>query len=192
MDKSPPLLDLIERLGSLLRADQRRAGAGLQPVHLQLLDYLARCNRFSDTPAAITAFLGATKGTVSQSLALLEREELVQRSEDARDQRVTHFALTRAGRRALRAARLPPGWEQALTGLDAREQEAATRALARLLQGLQRANGQRTFGQCRSCRHLQPDGRHWRCGLNGERLSAADTRQICHEHEYPPANRSGA
>lgn len=187
MDNSSPLLDLIERLGSLLRADQRRAGAGLQPVHLQVLDYLARCNRFSDTPAAITAFLSATKGTVSQSLALLEREELVQRSEDAHDRRVTHFTLTRAGRRVLRAARLPPGWEEALTGLDAREQEAASRALAHLLQGLQQANGQRTFGQCRGCRHLQTSGSRWRCGLNGESLSAVDTLHICHEHEYPPA-----
>jgi len=191
MDNSPPLLDLIERLGSLLRADQRRAGAGLQPVHLQVLDYLARCNRFSDTPAAITAFLGSTKGTVSQSLALLEREALVQRREDAHDRRVTHFALTRAGRRELRAARLPPGWEAALTGLGAREQETATRALARLLQGLQRANGQRTFGQCRDCRHLQTIGKHYRCGLNGETLSTVDTQRICHEHEYPPANRTG-
>ena len=187
MDNSSPLLDLIERLGSLLRADQRRAGAGLQPVHLQVLDYLARCNRFSDTPAAITAFLGATKGTVSQSLALLEREGLVQRGEDEQDRRVVHFALTRTGRRELRAARLPPGWEAALLQLEPQEQEAAGRTLARLLQGLQQANGQRTFGQCRSCRHLQSSGKRWRCGLNGESLSAGDTLRICHEHEYPPA-----
>ena len=182
-----PLLDLIERLGGLLRADQRRAGNGLQPVHLQLLDYLARCNRFSDTPAAITAYLGATKGTVSQSLALLEREGLVQREEDEQDRRVVHFALTRTGRRELRATRLPPGWEAALLQLEPREQEAATRALGRLLQGLQQANGQRTFGQCHSCRHLQQAGTRFRCGLNGENLSAGDTQRICHEHEYPPA-----
>ena len=186
---NPHLLDLIERLGNLLRADQRRAAAGLQPVHLQVLDYLARCNRFSDTPAAITAYLGATKGTVSQSLAVLEREALVQRREDEQDRRMVHLALTRAGIREVREARLPPGWEKSLARLAPEERETADRALAHLLQLLQQANGQRTFGQCHGCRHLQESGRAYRCGLNGESLSASDTRRICHEHEYPPAIR---
>lgn len=179
------LPELIERLGNLLRAGQRRTAGGLQPVHLQVLGYLARCNRFSDTPAALTAFLGATKGTVSQTLAVLEREGLIQRRPDEDDRRVVHFSLTRAGQAELRRTDLPPGWETALADLPARERETATAALEQLLCNLQHRNAGRTFGACRSCRHLQRAGRQYRCGLNGEPLSADDTQRICHEHAYP-------
>lgn len=181
------LPELIERLGNLLRAGQRRSGAGLQPVHLQVLGYLARCNRFSDTPAALTAFLDATKGTVSQTLAVLERDGLIQRRPDTGDRRIVHFSLTRAGLAELRLMDLPPGWEAAIADLPARERDAATQALEHLLRALQHGNQQRTFGACHTCRHLQRAGRQYRCGLNGEALSADDTRRICHEHAYPKA-----
>lgn len=181
------LPELIERLGNLLRAGRRRAAGGLQPVHLQVLGYLARCNRFSDTPAAITAFLDSTKGTVSQTLAVLERDGLIQRRPDPDDRRVVHFSLTRAGQAELRSTELPPGWEAALADLPARDRDIATTALEHLLRNLQRRNAGRTFGACHSCRHLQRAGRQYRCGLNGETLSADDTRRICHEHAYPEA-----
>ncbi|MCI0482724.1 MAG: MarR family transcriptional regulator, partial [Candidatus Dadabacteria bacterium] len=67
------IASLIERLGNLLRAEERAAGAGLLPVHVRMLSYLSVCNRYSDTPAAVTEFAGATKGTSSQSIAVLER-----------------------------------------------------------------------------------------------------------------------
>lgn len=183
----PRILELIERLGNLLRAGQRRAGqaAGLQPVHLQVLGYLARCNRFSNTPAALTAYLGTTKGTVSQTLAVLERNGLVERHADAADGRVVRFRLTRGGRAALRGLQTTPDWERALGTLSAAQRAAAESALDQLLRTLQQANGQRAFGVCRSCRHLQRQGRGWRCGLNGEALDADDTARICHEHAYP-------
>lgn len=178
------LPELIERLGNLLRAGQRRAAGGLQPVHLQVLGYLARCNRFSDTPAALTAFLDATKGTVSQTLAVLERDGLVERRADPDDRRVVHFSLTPAGRGELNASELPHGWAAALADLPARDREAATAVLEHLLGNLQRRNDGRTFGACRSCRYLQRAGRQYRCGLNGETLSADDTQRICHEHAF--------
>jgi len=42
-------LKLIERISTLLRAEQRKkySALGLQPLHIQTLDYLASCNRFS-------------------------------------------------------------------------------------------------------------------------------------------------
>ncbi|MDV3239235.1 MAG: MarR family transcriptional regulator [Gammaproteobacteria bacterium] len=183
----PRILELIERLGNLLRTGQRRAGleAGLQPVHLQVLGYLARCNRFSNTPAALTAYLGTTKGTVSQTLAVLERNGLVERRADPADGRSVRFHITRAGRAALRRLQAAPDWEAALRTLPAARRAAAESALDQLLRALQHANGQRTFGVCRSCRHLQRQDKGWRCGLNGEALDADDTARICHEHAYP-------
>lgn len=68
------LYDYLERLTSLMRAWSREQPlvAELQPVQLSALHYLARCNRYSDTPLGVTEYLGLTKGTVSQSLKVLE------------------------------------------------------------------------------------------------------------------------
>ena len=56
MDKNPlVLLELVERLGNLMRSELRKAGSdeSLQPVHLQAMIYLARANRYSNTPQAL-------------------------------------------------------------------------------------------------------------------------------------------
>ena len=55
LDKNPiVLLELVERLGNLMRTELRRAGSdeSLQPVHLQSLIYLSKANRYSNTPQA--------------------------------------------------------------------------------------------------------------------------------------------
>ena len=55
MDKSPQvLLELVERLGNLMRAEFRRAGSDeqLQPVHVHALVYLARAKRWDWRPLA--------------------------------------------------------------------------------------------------------------------------------------------
>ena len=184
------LHELLERLGSLLRAGDRRRGdrqGPLQPVHWQVLHYLARCNRFSDTPAAVAAFLGAGRGTVSQSILVLARRGLVARAADADDGRVVHLRLTARGRR-LAEGRPGPAFERAAQTLPPADRAGAERALEALLTSLQRANGGRTFGVCGSCRHLQGGPRGpFRCGLNGEPLAAPETAQICHHHALPPA-----
>ena len=70
---------VLERLCNLLRVEARGQGAsaGLLPIQLEALHYLAQCNRYSDTPQAVTDFLGQTKGTVSQTLKVLENRGLV-------------------------------------------------------------------------------------------------------------------
>ena len=49
------LLDLVDRLANLMRAEFRRVGSeeGLHPVHIQALLFLAQVNRFSNTPQAL-------------------------------------------------------------------------------------------------------------------------------------------
>jgi len=182
------LPELVERIGALLRARARRKGAalGLQPVHLQVLDYLARCNRFSNTPAALTAWLQATKGTVSQSLKLLGERGLLVRTPDAEDRRVVRLSLSDEGRRVLQQLAADDALGSALAGEDAAALSAAEQVLERCLRALQRDSGFDGFGQCHSCRHLQqPRSGEFSCGLTGERLTAMETTQLCQEHAWP-------
>jgi MarR family transcriptional repressor of emrRAB len=189
------LSELIERLGGVLRARARRRGAelGLQPVHLQVLDYLARCNRFSNTPAALTAYLQATKGTVSQSLKLLEGRGLVSRQTDREDRRVVRLALTDAGREALAAGAAGAGLAAYVTGLKPAEVAATEAVLEACLREMQRQQGFDGFGQCRSCRWLErPAGDGYRCGLTGEPLQEVDTLKLCQEHRWPESSATAS
>ena len=174
---------LLERITNLLRAEQREAGAeaGLQPVHLAALAYLARANRYSDTPAALTEYLGATKGTVSQSLGVLERKGLIRKRSDADDRRVTHLELTPDGEQA--AAQPSERVQAALEGLSDDQRRRLEASLVEFLTALQRTQGGRRFGVCRTCRLFEQEGDGFRCGLTGEPLSPVETGKRCREHE---------
>lgn len=184
MDSADRAHELLDRLANLLRADGRRVDGGLQPVHLQTLTYLSRCNRYSDTPGALTEYLGLTKGTVSQTLNVLERDGLIERRADPADGRRVRLALTAAGRARVRAAAPPPVLREAAAALGDAQVGRLADDLEALLRALQRANGGRPFGVCQTCRHFQArDPAGGRCGLTGEPLAERDAIKLCREHE---------
>lgn len=182
--KVVPVIDALERICTLLRTDarQRALPHGLRPVQVEALLYLARCNRYSDTPLAVAEFLGSTKGTVSQTLKVLEREGLVTKCADARDRRVVRLELTPAGRELSEQLAVPPALEQALVD-DRVPTDRLAADLRRLLTGMQRAAGHKTFGTCHTCRFFGREASGFRCGLTAEPLSSADSTLICREHE---------
>lgn len=181
------LYDVLERLGNLLRAQEREAAAraGLMPVHLAALGYFARANRYSNTPAGLAEYLGLTKGTVSQSLLVLERRGYVRKQTDAWDRRVVRVELTARGGRALEGASSAAPVRAAAEELGADGTAALIAGLERLLRVMQRRRGNRSFGVCRSCRFFLREPAGFRCGLTQEPLSAEDSERICREHESP-------
>ena len=186
MPRHPDLLPLLECLGRLLAGELRaRAGSrGLQLVHMQALAYLARANRYSNTPRALAEYLGLTKGTVSQTLLLLHRRGLVLRSEDPADRRLVRLRLSPRGQRLVLRAGDEEDLVHELEALPQAERDAANRTLQRLLTGLQRRRGNLSFGECHTCRHFRREGAGFRCGLTGEPLDRAETLQICREHAW--------
>lgn len=173
--------ELLDRLANLLRAEQRRVATahGLQPVHLQALAYVARANRYSDSPIAVAEYLGTTKGTVSQTLALLEEKGFLLARPDRDDGRRVRLSVSAKGRRLL--ARLPA--EALTTAPAAKLAESLAGPLEQLLIELQRSRGGRSFGVCRTCRHFQSSGAgKFTCGLTGEPLSVEQSTRLCREH----------
>ncbi|MDD3765208.1 MAG: MarR family winged helix-turn-helix transcriptional regulator [Nevskiales bacterium] len=178
MEDTPLLLD---RLGVLMQQSLREDSArhDLLPIHLQILAYLERANRYSNLPIAVAEYFGVTRGTVSQSLQVLERRGLLVKQPDADHGRRVHLKPTRTGRALLNncwTKRL----EAALSELPT-EFEHLDDALRGLLILLQRQNGQRAFGVCKFCMHFQTRGRSARCGLTGEPLAPEQTERICRE-----------
>ena len=179
------IYEYVERIANLVRTSVRKSGLanGLQPVQMEALHYLGRCNRYSNTPVAVAEFLGLTKGTVSQTLRVLETDGLLRKVVDRQDRRVIRLTLTPAGKDVL-AGSIPPSLlGAALAEMSDAEQGQLQQSIARLLHALQHANGLKTFGPCKTCFHHQhtaDDQRH--CGLTKEVLSHADAELICREH----------
>lgn len=148
---------------------------GFQVVHLEIMVYLSVCNRYSDTTGAISEYLGQTKGSISQSLNLLEQQGFVKREQDGLDRRVYHLSLTENG---LAATHL------LFSSLDLDELESLELGLQSLLTSLQKRNGLQGFGICVSCKFNQKIDDHvFLCGLTNEKLTLDDTTKICREHE---------
>jgi MarR family transcriptional regulator, negative regulator of the multidrug operon emrRAB len=179
------LTPLLERLGALVHQSVRDDAArhGLLPIHVLVLGYLARANRYSDLPIAIAEYFGITRGTVSQSLAVLEDKGLLLKEPDERHGKRIHLRLTRAGR-----AVLNDSWTQRIERemtLPPSNAAALEESLRGVLMTLQRLNGQRPFGVCRQCAHFLCESRSARCGLTGEPLATEQTLKICREWTAP-------
>jgi DNA-binding MarR family transcriptional regulator len=177
------LPELLAALSRAMQNEQRQAavGAGLLPVQLAILGYLRDANRYSNTQQALTEYLGLTKGTVSQSLKILEERGWLMRQNDAVDRRCIRLSLTTAGQAVL-ATVVDDAWGATAATLPAAEQAVLSQLLARLLSTWQQARHGKTFGVCRSCRHFRPGQTTHHCGLTGEALSEDDSARICREH----------
>lgn len=185
MNQPQKIYDYIERLSELLRSETRQVGIshGLQPVQLEVLHYLSLCNRFSDTPMAVTEYLGQTKGTVSQTLKVLEKKQLLAKQIDANDKRVTHLRLTAEGEKILQQCLPTPAFHQTCAQLSAAQQNEIEQALNVLLRTILRSNQMKSFGACHTCQHNHKTAAGgYYCNLVQQPLSVEDVALICREH----------
>ena len=180
------IYNYVERLSDLLRIDSRQAGAehGLQPVQLEVLHYLSTCNRFSDTPKAVTEYLGQTKGTVSQTLKVLEKKELLFKQPDNHDKRIFHLKVSPTGKDVLSKTIPTAMFVKACGVLADNEQEEIEASLKKLLTTLLQSNDMKSFGVCGSCRfNSRTEEGSYFCNLVQQPLSNDDVKLICKEHE---------
>jgi len=186
--KSDQVYNYVERLNELLKADLRLASTnlGIQPVHLEILLYLSKCNRFSDTHTAVTEYLGQTKGTVSETLKLLEKKGLLSKESDTDDKRVTHLKVTDRGRKLINKAISSNLLTNACDALSEYKKNKIATTLKILLEAVVTENNIKTFGVCNSCRHHTSNkGDRYFCNLILQPLLSEDTQLICRDHEAP-------
>ena len=179
---------LIERISTLLRSEERKkyAAIGLQPIHGQVLEYLAKCNKYSNTHASVAEYLGLTKGTVSQSIQILERKKFLQKTIDSLDGRVMHLSLTEIGHALIDELKPLDIFRQAEAKVSHLEFDSIQNALQSTLGLLQKVNHSKSFGLCRSCSYFTVEAHHYQCGLTDEALDRDDTDKICRDHTPKP------
>lgn len=177
---SGELLYRLERLARLLRAEGH--AGGLNPAQWEALRYLSRANRFSNSPIALTAYLDATKGTVSQTVKALERKGLIAKSPRPGEKRSIILSLTEKGRATLASDPLLQlsGTLEAVAG-------KGRRRMARVADEILAAESVRrklqSFGSCRSCRFFRESSAQGAmCMAFEQPLTAADMRLVCVAH----------
>ena len=178
-------LKVLDRLSHLHHAYLREFsyGVGLNLRQLECLAYLRACNRYSDTPLALTEYLGLTKGTVSQTILSLEDKGLLKKNSDSNDGRVVHLKPTRKAEKLLEQCAHDSPLERAFSKNN-EISDSLAESLSTILIEVQRANNSKTFGACYSCSHFRCNGlgiTH-QCGLTEEPLSEQESLKICREH----------
>ncbi|MBX3454758.1 MarR family transcriptional regulator [Ferrovibrio sp.] len=179
---------LLDRLGRLTR--ELQFVDGLNPAQWETLRFLAQANRYSRTPTALAEYLGATKGTVSQTLISLESKGLVDRCKKTCDRRQVAITLTEAGEAMLQRDPMR-SLEKSICAMTADCGGALVTGLTRLLTELQHRREVMHFGVCEDCtmfcaEHGKPktvphaaSGEPKRCGMTGETLNDGECRQLC-------------
>ena len=169
----------------MLEADLRQsiAGLGLLPVQFQVLHYLSMCNGFSNTPIAIAEFLGQTKGSISQTVSVLQQKGMLTKQADENDKRISHLILTPVAQQILKQNIPPQKFEKASRNLSRQQQSEIISTLKLLHTEVLQTNQLKTFGVCRSCRHLLVRETQFSCEKFNGPLTVSDTQRICRAHD---------
>lgn len=174
------ITDYLEALITIFRGEQRNLASelSLQQVHMQIIHYLGRCNRYSDSFLTLCDYLGQTKGSLSTSVSLLEKKALVYKKPDDLDKRKSHLQLTKLGTEVYNQQNHL--WEKALVQLTGNDKKQITSSLQLLLKALQKGNNNHLFGVCAQCKHLTINNNNEeKCGLTQEILYKSDLDLIC-------------
>ncbi len=186
-EKPDGIAMLIDRAGRATRGLQFMDG--LSPAQWEALRYVSRANLHSRNPSALAAFLGTTKGTVSQTLIALEGKGYLRRERRARDRRAVRLEITPAGRALLRKDPLRRIEALVVEVLSPELRAALADGLERLLDDLGKNGDGRAFGVCVRCdlfgvreaavgeteeACLSP-----RCGLTDEPIAEGETDCLC-------------
>ena len=184
--KTKRLYALFQRLSRLMR--QAEYETGLNPAQWEALCYLSRCNQFSNTPTALTAYLNATKGTISQTLNALERKKLIAKQKNQQDPRKINLTLTSKGAQLIKQHQTIQDLFAPLLDGTAKQQAEIEQALETILKTqLARRQGA-SFGMCETCAHFthnhdpQNKSTPHLCTLLNVPLSDKNKQQICAEH----------
>jgi DNA-binding MarR family transcriptional regulator len=188
----PPATTLarLERLGRLMRSANR--GQGLNPAQWEALRFIAKSNRFSNSPGALTQYLGATKGTISQTVMALERKGQIAKAAREGERRSVTLNLTAKGLDTLSHDPLR-NLQAAIGSLGGKTQRRLDKGLAKLLADEVLRQDTPSFGTCRQCRFFQPDlhvgdgvGLPHHCTKFQVAIAEAECDLICVAHSDHP------
>lgn len=180
MSISETVSQLIERIGRFQRAADH--AHDLNPAQWEVLRYLSRANRYSNTASSVTAYLGSTKGTVSQTLNALERKGLIARTKDKVSARVVRLSLTDKGEAVLGDDPMN-SLRSLIDGLPSYKARPVQEGLANILDALVEEKGASFFGVCENCRYARRTRygaeEPYICDVFAEAVPDEESKKLC-------------
>ncbi|MGH6851926.1 MAG: MarR family winged helix-turn-helix transcriptional regulator [Methylocella sp.] len=186
------LLDGLERLASVMRADVRRSAAprGLNPAQDAILRLLL-ARPAGVRVSALARHLGVRQPSVTDSVIALERKGLVCRQADPADARATIVKVTPEARMQPAAA-VPSLAAASLADLSEAEQASLLITLIKLIRSLQLRQAIPPQRLCVTCKyfrpnvHPEPEAPH-HCAFVDAPFGDRALRLDCAEHEQAGA-----
>ncbi|MBC7976978.1 MAG: winged helix-turn-helix transcriptional regulator [Myxococcales bacterium] len=162
---------------------------GLSATQGQILAALVSSAPLTGTE--LSARLGLTLPTISDSVAVLVDKNLVAKSPDPRHPRASLITLTPTGRAlGVRARSWPEFLADAVGTLTPVEQEVFFTGIVKMIRSLQDQGLVPVTGMCVTCTHFQPNVRTGEqphhCGLVDAPIAIAQLRLDCVEQQPAP------
>lgn len=128
---------------------------------------------------ALTQYLGATKGTISQTVAALVKKAIVLKTVRAGNTRSVTLVLTDLGLQLIVNDPLHQ-LEKSIEDLGAKTKKRFARGVLELLDGERQRQNQPQFGTCANCRFYRSSPQY--CMKFEQVLTAVETGLICVAH----------
>lgn len=181
----------LSRIATVMRNEDwnRAKASGLNPTQLSILELLeGRGDGL--TVKEIAANLGVSQPTATDSIAALERKELVTKNSDGADRRAVKVVMTPKGRSILAAktGSSVGAAQDAVGALANAEQEELLVSLVKMIRHLQERDAIPIQRMCVSCRYFAPYAhsdavRPHHCQFVDAAFGQRDLRIDCREHE---------
>lgn len=176
------IFEIISLIGDLIRSEENRIckELGLFYIHIKILLYLKKCNKYSNTPAAISEYFGITRGPISQNLIHMEKIGLVTKEKDNVDKRSVRIKLTDHGNDIVKYIEESSITKKANEIF--KENVAFSEELfSQTLQAIQYGKN-KPFGNCQTCKSFIKSIECIKCGITEEILEIEDTTKMCYHH----------
>jgi DNA-binding MarR family transcriptional regulator len=170
----------LERLARLMRSASHTEG--LNAAQWEALRYLSRANSFSNSPGALTKYLGATKGTTSQTVLSLIKKGAIAKSLRGNDGRSVVLILTDLGWKILNLDPLL-SLDKAIAKLGDKTSKRFSKGLSELLQIEANRQGEPSFGNCTGCGHASKEQGEFWCKMLNVNVSSDDAQKLCVYHK---------
>src|SRR5690606_30498873 len=186
----------VAKLGLAVRTEawQARHRTGLTPTQSQILALLRQAEPQALSLRALSAGLGVTSATASESLDALVAKGMAARHRSESDARTLAIRLTPAGRAEAEAsAAWPDILLAAAAELDDEEQAVFLRGITKMIRRLQVEGRVSTTRMCATCRFFRPNAhpesleRPHHCAYVDAPFGDRQLRIDCAEHDAADA-----
>lgn len=176
----------LERISSAFRVllwNESKSNS-LSPIQIQILIFLL----FHDLEKCKVGYLAqefnVTKATISDSVKVLIKKQLIKKEPDTTDTRSFYIALTSEGKiTAKKSASFAQSIEQPLYQLSKSQKEVLLQSLLEMIYKLNQQGIITIQRMCFTCRfYEQKNNKHF-CKLLDKSLNKNDLRVDCKEHE---------